>query len=248
MKVQWKHAIHLNTQQLLYEQSDFSMQWSSGHHPNCSWIRFLKHFVIYLIEVVDVFRCVQNIFICSPVRWKKLSVSTGDPQPVSSQASCIDRGKARAERVVSIAFQSYSKEWYHWSSSARAVPWLYFWCWLTHSLDSCSLVEGGSLSYFHGVYICILSAGFQSSTISYHWQNPGKSLSIPQVLEAASLLKAAKRKGCIQLQYFKLCKSTLQGACFVPFMFYQCNNNLTYSQNHSDGSRSTYVHLCFFFT
>lgn len=145
----------------------FRWQWSCGHHPNCSWIRFLKHFVIYLIEMVDVFRCVQNIFICSPVRWKKLSVSTGDPQPVSSsQASCIDRGKARAERVVSIAFQSYSKEWYHWGSSARAVSWLYFWCWLTHCLDSCSLVEGGSLSYFHGVYICILSAGFQSSTVS----------------------------------------------------------------------------------
>ena len=145
-----------------------SMQWSSGHHPDCSWIRFLKHFVIYLIEVVDVFRCVQNIFICSPVCWKKSSVSTGDPQPVSSsKASCIDRGKARAERVVSIAFQSYSKEWYHWGSSARAVSWPYFWCWLTQSLDSCSLVEGGSLSYFHGVYICILSrAGFQSSTVS----------------------------------------------------------------------------------
>ena len=178
---------------------DAMIKWTPSQLLMDTFSKTLCH-CEYLIEVVDVVRCVQNIFICSPVRWKMLSVSTGDPQPVSSsQASCIDRGKARAERVVSIALQSYSKEWYHWSSSARAVSWPYFWCWLTQSLDNCSLVEGGSLSYFHAVYICILSrAGFQSSTVSLtkprqefkHYASVGGSIAA-QISQKKRLYSAA---------------------------------------------------------
>lgn len=127
---------------------DAMIKWTPSQLLMDTFSKTLRH-CEYLIEVVrfsDVFRTSSFVHLFAV---KMVSVSTGGPQPVSSsQASWIDGGKARAERVVSIAFQSYSKEWYHWSSSARAVSWLYFWCWLTQSLDSCSLVEGGSWFLF----------------------------------------------------------------------------------------------------
>ena len=239
MKVQWKHAIHLNTQQLLYEQSDFSMQWSSGHHPNCSWIRFLKHFVIVSISSrwwmwSDVFRTSSFVHLFAGKSYL-FQLGTLNQWAPPKHLVSIEARREQKELLASLSKAIRKSD----IIGVRALV-LYPGCIFDAGWHKVLIAAHWLKVVVYHISMAFIFAFEVVQDFShqpYHWQNPGKSLSIKQVLEAASLLKAAKRKGCIQSQDFKLCKSTLQGACFVSFMFHQCNNKVTYSYIFTESLR-----------
>ena len=156
MKIQWKNAIHLNSSST--NRPTFRWQWSSGHHPNCSWIRFLNTICHceYLIEVVG----------CSPVRWKMLSFSTGpSTSELLKHLGSIEARREQKELLASLSKAIRKSD----IIGVRALV-LYPGCilMLIHNIVLIAahwlrvVVRRISMAFI----ICILGAGFRISAIN----------------------------------------------------------------------------------
>ena len=85
----------------------FRWQWSSGHHPNCSWIRFPKHFVIVSISSRwwGFQMCSEHLhlFTCSLLKWYLFQLGALNQWAPHKRLGSIEARREQKELLASLS-------------------------------------------------------------------------------------------------------------------------------------------------